>query len=225
MLVCVCRSSHLWRTDSWAERVLLASCLCTHRPPFPTSPWACQPPVPPAWVHLSFSRHREAPVWSIRGPHVAFSTIGVSERAFWETITDRGSLTQAKHNLQGDLLCPRFFWNYALSFSIHIGGIWPTGWWQNGSARLTARNTHNHSVHARSPPAFLPGRVHLRAGGRLGTQHSPAAYGASGAVGCTELPGRRSVAVIITNRPTETFLLKLSSGKTESEENVYNIYP
>lgn len=48
MLVCVCRSRHLWRTDSWAERVLLASCLCTHRPPFPTSPWACQPPAPPA---------------------------------------------------------------------------------------------------------------------------------------------------------------------------------
>lgn len=46
--VCVCRSRHLWRTDSWAERVLLASCLCTHRPPFPTSPWACQPPAPPA---------------------------------------------------------------------------------------------------------------------------------------------------------------------------------
>lgn len=46
--VCVCRSSHLWRTDSRAERVLLASCLCTHRPPFPTSPWACQPPAPPA---------------------------------------------------------------------------------------------------------------------------------------------------------------------------------
>ncbi len=122
------------------------------------------------------------------------------------------------------LFCPRFFWNYALSFSIHIGGVWPTGWWQNGSARLAARN--NHSVHARSPPAFLPGCVHLRAGGRLGTQHSPAAYGASGAVGCTELSGRRSVAVIITNIdvtetpwPAEVFL-KLSSGKIESEKRM-----
>lgn len=42
------------------------------------------PATGPSSVSPSFflSRHREAPVWSVRGPHVAFGTSGVSERAF-----------------------------------------------------------------------------------------------------------------------------------------------